>query len=82
MPSPPPSLTFTDIPQWAEMVARVTVTDAAIRAVLTLSVTTNVSAQPTFICLCFKEGINRTPVSLLYIHAPLYRDTYASAVCD
>lgn len=40
----PSSLTLTDVPLRVEMVARVTVTDVAVQAVLTLSVTTNVYA--------------------------------------
>lgn len=40
----PLSLTLTDVLLRVEMVARVTVTDVAVQAVLTLSVTTNVPA--------------------------------------
>ena len=40
----PLSLTLTDVPQWIEMVAKVTVTDVAIQAVFTLSMTTNAPA--------------------------------------
>lgn len=40
----PWSLTLTDVPLWVEMVAGVTVTDVAVQAVLTVSMTTNVPA--------------------------------------
>lgn len=43
-PSLPSPLTLTDVPLRVEMVARVTVTDVAVQADLTLSVTTNVPA--------------------------------------
>lgn len=44
MPPLSPSLTLTDVPLQVEMVAGVTVTDAAVRAALTVSVTADVSA--------------------------------------
>ena len=47
--------TLTDVPLQVEVVAGVAVTDAAVRAVLTLPVSTDVPAQPAFICLCFKR---------------------------
>lgn len=42
---------LADVPLRVEMVTRVTVTDVAIKAVLALSMTTNISAQLTLICV-------------------------------
>lgn len=42
---------LADVPLRVEMVARVTVTDVSVQAVLTLSMTTNVPAQHTLICV-------------------------------
>lgn len=75
-PSLPSYLTLTDVPLRVEMVAGVTVTDVAVQAVLTLSMTTNVTAQPTFICLCFKEGTQSGPASYIYIYMHIYIDRY------
>lgn len=69
LPSP---LTLTDVLLRVEMVARIAVTDVTIQAVLTFSMTTNVSAQPAFICLCFRE---ETKSHIIYIWTCIYMDT-------
>lgn len=49
-------LTLADVLLVVEVEAGVTVTDVAVQAVFTLSMTANVPAQSALICLCFKEG--------------------------
>lgn len=54
------------------MVSGVAVTDVAVQAVLTFSMTTDVPVEPAFICLCCR----RSTAAYIYMQIYIYTETH------